>query len=71
MMTMVKQIYTFLIMIIVICLHQHLVVFDPKVREDIIDRLIKLQQYEIKTKDIKIIDEDILDEIKEELYKKI
>ncbi len=44
---------------------------DPKVREDIIDRLIKLQQYEIKTKDIKIIDEDILDEIKEELYKKI
>lgn len=44
---------------------------DPKVREDIIDRLIKLQQYEIKTKDIKIIDEDILDEIKEELYIKI
>ena len=44
---------------------------DPKVREDIIDRLIKLQHYEIKTKDIKIIDEDILDEIKEELYKKI
>ena len=42
---------------------------DPKVREDIIDRLIKLQQYEIKAKDIKLIDEDYLEDIINEIDK--
>lgn len=36
---------------------------DPKVRDDIIDRLIKLQQYEIKAKDIKLIDKEDLKDI--------
>ncbi len=44
---------------------------DSNVRKDIIDRLIKLQQYEIKTNDVKIIDEDILEEVKQEFYKRI
>ena len=34
---------------------------DPKVREDIIDRLVMLQIGEVEIKDYKIIDEDTLD----------
>ena len=34
---------------------------EPKVREDIIDRLVMLQRGEINVKDYKIIDEDTLD----------
>lgn len=34
---------------------------DPKVREDIINRLVMLQKGEIEVKDYKIIDEDTLD----------
>ena len=37
---------------------------DPNVRKDIIDRLVGLQQGEIKIKDYKVIDEDMLDGVK-------
>jgi len=37
---------------------------DPNVRADIIDRLIGLQQGEIKIKDYKVIDEDMLDDVR-------
>ena len=37
---------------------------DPNVRADIIDRLIGLQQGEIEVKDYKVIDEDILDNVR-------
>lgn len=36
---------------------------DPKVREDIIDRLVKLQRGEEEVKDYKVIDEDMLDDV--------
>ena len=37
---------------------------DPKVRVDIIDRLVGLQQGEIEIKDYKVIDEDMLDDVR-------
>ena len=37
---------------------------DPNVRKDIIDRLVGLQQGEIEVKDYKVIDEDMLDDVK-------
>ena len=37
---------------------------DPNVRADIIDRLIGLQQWEIEIKDYKVIDEDMLDDVR-------
>ena len=37
---------------------------DSNVRKDIIDRLMGLQLGEIKTKDYKVIDEDMLDEVR-------
>ena len=37
---------------------------DPNVRADIIDRLIGLQQGEIEIKDYKVIDEDMLDDVR-------
>ena len=37
---------------------------DPNVRKDIIDRLIGLQQGEIEIKDYKVIDEDMLDDVR-------
>ena len=37
---------------------------DPNVRTDIIDRLIGLQQGEIEVKDYKVIDEDMLDDVR-------
>lgn len=37
---------------------------DPSVRNDIIERLIGLQKSEIEVKDYKVIDEDMLDDIK-------
>jgi len=37
---------------------------DPNVRTDIIDRLIGLQQGEIEIKDYKVIDEDMLDDVR-------
>lgn len=37
---------------------------DPNVRADIIDRLIGLQQGEIEVKDYKVIDEDMLDDVR-------
>jgi len=37
---------------------------DPNVRSDIIDRLIGLQQGEIEIKDYKVIDEDMLDDVR-------
>lgn len=37
---------------------------DPNVRKDIIDRLSSLQQGEIEVKEYKIIDEDMLDDVK-------
>ena len=37
---------------------------DPNVRADIIDRLIGLQQGEIEIKDYKVIDEDVLDDVR-------
>lgn len=37
---------------------------DPNVRKDIIDRLIGLQQGEIEVKDYKVIDEDMLDDVR-------
>ena len=37
---------------------------DPSVRADIIDRLIGLQQGEIEIKDYKVIDEDMLDDVR-------
>lgn len=37
---------------------------DPEVRKDIIDRLIGLQLGEIEIKDYKVIDEDMLDDVK-------
>ncbi len=40
---------------------------DPKVREDIIDRLVKLQTGAEKCREYKVIDEDILEETKEEM----
>lgn len=40
---------------------------DPKVREDIIDRLVKLQTGAEKCREYKVIDEDILEEAKEEM----
>lgn len=36
---------------------------DPKVREDIIDRLVALQTFESEVKDYKIIDEYTLDKV--------
>jgi hypothetical protein len=36
---------------------------DPKVREDIIDRLVKLQLGEEEIKEYKVIDEDMLDDV--------
>ena len=40
---------------------------EPKVREDIIDRLVMLQRGEINVKDYKIIDEDTLDVANEKI----
>lgn len=40
---------------------------DPKVREDIIERLVLLQTGEIEVKDYKIIDEDSLDMANEKI----
>lgn len=40
---------------------------DPKVREDIIDRLINLQTGVEEIKDYKVIDEDMLDDVMNEL----
>ncbi len=40
---------------------------DPNVREDIIERLIELQLGEKEVKDYKVIDEDMLDDVLEEL----
>lgn len=40
---------------------------DPKVREDIIDRLVKLQQEEESVKDYKVIDEDMLEDVRNSL----
>ena len=37
---------------------------DPKVREDIIDRLVDLQTGVAEVKDYKVIDEDMLDDIR-------
>ena len=37
---------------------------DPNVRKDIIDRLVCLQQKEESIKDYKVIDEDMLDDIR-------
>ena len=37
---------------------------DPDVRKDIIDRLMGLQLGEIEVKDYKVIDEDMLDDVK-------
>lgn len=37
---------------------------DPNVRKDIIDRLASLQLGETKVKDYKVIDEDMLDEVR-------
>ena len=37
---------------------------DSNVRKDIIDRLMGLQLGEIKAKDYKVIDEDMLDEVR-------
>ena len=37
---------------------------DPNVRKDIIDRLASLQQREIEVKDYKVIDEDMLDDVR-------
>lgn len=37
---------------------------DPNVRADIIDRLVGLQQGEIEIKDYKVIDEDMLDDVR-------
>ena len=37
---------------------------DPEVRKDIIDRLMGLQQGEIEVKDYKVIDEDMLDDVR-------
>lgn len=37
---------------------------DPNVRKDIIDRLVSLQQGEIEVKDYKVIDEDMLDNVR-------
>ena len=37
---------------------------DSNVRADIIDRLIGLQQGEIEIKDYKVIDEDMLDDVR-------
>ena len=37
---------------------------DPNVRKDIIDRLASLQHGETKVKDYKVIDEDMLDEVR-------
>ena len=37
---------------------------DPNVRADIIDRLIGLQQGEIEIKNYKVIDEDMLDDVR-------
>lgn len=39
----------------------------PKVREDIIDRLVKLQQEEESVKDYKVIDEDMLEDVRNSL----
>lgn len=36
----------------------------PNVRKDIIDRLVGLQQGEIEVKDYKVIDEDMLDDVR-------
>ena len=44
---------------------------DPKVREDIIDRLVKLQQEEESVKDYKVIDEDMLDDVRNSLDKEM
>lgn len=40
---------------------------DPNVRADIIDRLIDLQQNEVEVKDYKVIDEDTLGDVYDEL----
>ena len=37
---------------------------DPNVRKDIIDRLAGLQRDEIEVKDYKVIDEDMLDDVR-------
>ena len=42
---------------------------DPNVRKDIIDRLVGLQQGEIEIKDYKVIDEDMLDDVRHTIYK--
>lgn len=40
---------------------------DPNVRRDIIDRLASLQQGELKIKDYKVIDEDMLDDVRKSI----
>ncbi|HIS12031.1 MAG TPA: hypothetical protein IAB40_02855, partial [Candidatus Onthocola stercoravium] len=40
---------------------------DPDVRKDIIDRLVDLQTGVEKVKDYKVIDEDMLDDVMNEL----
>lgn len=40
---------------------------DPKVREDIINRLVKLQQEEESVKDYKVIAEDVLEDVRNSL----
>ena len=44
---------------------------EPKVREDIIDRLVKLQHEEESVKDYKVIDEDMLDDVRNSLDKEM
>lgn len=39
------------------------------VRKDIIDRLVQLQQNEVDVKDYKVIDEDMLDDVRHTIYK--
>lgn len=43
---------------------------DPKVRKDIIERLGKLQKEELVLKDYKVIDEDMLDDVRKTLEQK-
>lgn len=42
---------------------------DLNVRKDIIDRLVQLQQNEVDVKDYKVIDEDMLDDVRHTIYK--
>lgn len=41
---------------------------DPNVRRDIIDRLSSLQIEELEVKDYKVIDEDMLDDVRADIY---